>query len=351
MQDVAEALFPPTAAGAEDFLGEDGSAHGHVDGVQVGVVETFPIEAGGGCRAVGEPEHRHIVQHLVLGQNVLRVARIALAAIAPRMVLLHDPSHLPHRRIREAVAQSLGAGALLFGVARFLGLILGDAVQRGAFHGRHVLQARFVRRANRHVHMKGGAMLGFAQPHVLRDEGAPVAALRHIAAVAEPGHELAPHAADLLRADAGLGRLAGEAVAGEGGGDEVESIAGVLRLREGIDDFVKLDDGAGPAVGNNEGQGVRMGAADMQEVNVDAVDGGDELRPAVEFRLPPAPIVLRRPIVRQFLGVSQGHALAPIRDGLRLGPTRAADALPQAVQLRLGNSDGERFDVGHGGIR
>ena len=59
--------------------------------------------------------------------------------------------------------------------------------------------------------------------------GAHVAALGDIAGVAEAAHQLRPGARDAAGVPADLGRLGGEAVAGQGRQHEVERVLGALR--------------------------------------------------------------------------------------------------------------------------
>ena len=100
--------------------------------------------------------------------------------------------------------------------------------------------------------------------HRVGDLRAHVAALRDVAGVAEPLHELVPGLADADRAPAELGRLVGEAVAGDGRQHEVERVLGAAAVRgrvgEGADGLEQLDDRARPAVGHDQRQRVLVRA-------------------------------------------------------------------------------------------
>src|SRR5688572_28838059 len=82
-------------------------------------------------------------------------------------------------------------------------------------------------------------------------------------------------------------------------------------------------------------------------MNVQPVDLGDEVRQRVEPRLAPAPVVVRRPVLRQLLHRRKLDALRLILrllplhrlDGLLLGPARGLDARTQRLELRLGELD------------
>ena len=47
----------------------------------------------------------------------------------------------------------------------------------------------------------------------------------------------------------------------------------------------------------------------MDEVNIEAIDFGQELRKGVEFRLALAPVVIGHPVAREFLNRLEPYAL------------------------------------------
>ena len=96
---------------------------------------------------------------------------------------------------------------------------------------------------------------------------------------------------------------------------------------------------------DDERQRVVMLRTNVNEVDVEAVDLGDELRQGVELRLARAPVVLRFPIAREFLDRRELHTLRLICDGLLLGPLRGRDASTEVVQVRLRNVDVEGADL------
>jgi hypothetical protein len=115
-----------------------------------------------------------------------------------------------------------------------------------------------------------------------------------------------------------------------------------------IDDLQLLDDRAGPAVIDDQRQRVLMLRTNVNEVNVQPVDLGDELRQGVQCRLALAPVVLRRPIAREFLNHCEGHALRLILDGLFLGPVRSRDASTKVLQSLIRDVDVEGADLDGG---
>ena len=94
-----------------------------------------------------------------------------------------------------------------------------------------------------------------------------------------------------------------------------------------IDDLQLLDDRAGPSVRDDERQRVFMFRTNVNEMNVEPIDLGDEMRQGIQFRLALAPIVIRRPIAREFLHRRELHALRMHRrrspwSGHRVASTR-----------------------------
>ena len=84
----------------------------------------------------------------------------------------------------------------------------------------------------------------------------------------------------------------------------------------------------------------------MEEVDVEPVDGGDELRQGVELGLGPAPVIIRGPVPDERLQLRQLGALGLIGDGLFVGLARRSQAPADIVQLLLRDLHLERTDVG-----
>ena len=77
---------------------------------------------------------------------------------------------------------------------------------------------------------------------------------------------------------------------------------------------------------DDQRQRIFMFRTNVDEMNVEPIDLGDELRQGVEPRLHFAPVVIRRPIAREFLHRCELHALRRIGDCLPFGPVRGGDA-------------------------
>ena len=146
-------------------------------------------------------------------------------------------------------------------------------------------------------------------------------------------------------------RLAGEAVARQRRDHDMERVrcGSAMRGRIGqrLDDLHLLDDRAGPAMRDDHRQRVVVLRADVNEVDVQPVDLGDEVRQGVEPRLHLAPVVVRRPILRELLHRRELHALRIVRDGLLVRPAGRRDAPAQIVELILGRGKLEGSELGY----
>ena len=169
-----------------------------------------------------------------------------------------------------------------------------------------------------------------------RDDGAPIAALSHVARVAKAAHELAPGSGDAGGVPAALGRLVREGKARQGRRDDVEGVLGTAamgrRVRQRLDDLEELDHRARPAVRDEDRQRVCLSRADVQEVNGEAVDLRAKLRKAIQPGLAAAPVIPGPPILHQRLQLRDRHALRPVGDRLRVRPARLRQTPLQVVE-------------------
>src|ERR1700689_4410819 len=94
-------------------------------------------------------------------------------------------------------------------------------------------------------------MLRVLQTEQGADAGAPVAAYRTVALVAERGHQRRPGRGDPLDAPAGTIWLPAEPVTRQRRADDVKGVSRVVRVRQRPDDLAELDHRAGPAVRND----------------------------------------------------------------------------------------------------
>ena len=168
---------------------------------------------------------------------------------------------------------------------------------------------------------------------------AHVATLGDVARVAEALHQLRPRAGDAAGVPAELGRLAREAVAGQGRQHQVECIAGGATVRgrvgQGTDGLEQLDDRAGPAMRHDQRQRILVLRAHVDEVDVHAVDLRHELREGIQLGLGLPPVVLGRPVAGELLDRRELHALRPILDELLGGQARRSSALAKVVERCL----------------
>ena len=118
------------------------------------------------------------------------------------------------------------------------------------------------------------------------------------------------------------------------------------RIGQWIDDLQLLDDRAGPSVRDDERQRIFMFRTNVNEMNVQPIDLGDELRQGVQLRLALAPIVVCRPIAREFLHRRQRHALRFIRDRFPIRPPCRVDAPAQFGEFCFWNIHMKRTNIG-----
>src|SRR5262249_42428768 len=110
-----------------------------------------------------------------------------------------------------------------------------------------------------------------------------------------------------------------------------------------------LDDRAWPAMRDDHRKRVFMLRAYMNEMDVEPVDLGHELRQSVELRLDLAPVMFRRPIMRELPDRRELHALRVISAGFLIRPLGRLDAPVQVGEVRFGDLHMERTDRGRVG--
>ena len=190
-----------------------------------------------------------------------------------------------------------------------------------------------------HVGVDGEQSLGCLHAHVVDDDGTPVAALRHVTRVRKALHQHIPRARDALRPPTSLCRLARKTVARHGRNHHVEGIGGGATMRgrvgERLDELELLDDGARPAVRDEHRQGIFVLRPHVDEVDVEAIDLGDEVRHGIEARLDFAPVIFGGPVAREFLRGRERHALRKVGDGFLLRESCCQDTPAQFGELRL----------------
>ena len=191
--------------------------------------------------------------------------------------------------------------------------------------------------------------VGVGEPKAGGDAGAPVAALRAEAVVAEPCHQFDPQVRDSKRVHPALTWAIGEAVAGQRRDHHVERIPGIPTVTSGVAeeryDLEQLDERAGPAVGDDQRERGRPRAALVDKVDAQAADGGAEVREGVDGALLRPPVEVRLPVAHQVVQVGQARAVLPIGPGDLVGPAGARQPRLQVRELGFGDLDSERLDV------
>ena len=313
----------------------------------------LPVRPGRGGPGARQPIERDVVEDVVTGQipGGLALDEGAHDLVVGVRVVVGHPGREGDRRVEQAVADRLRARGHLDEVA------VSGPTEGGELLGRGPLLVGVRRHGaaqSRHeqVRVDADQPVGSLAAHRVGDAGADVAALSHVAGVAESAHQLGPGACRPAEIPADLGRLAGEAVPGQGGQHEMKGILGAAavrgRVRQGPDGVDQLDHGTGPAVGHDQRQRVLVRRTHMDEVDVDAVDLGRELRQRVQLGLGFAPVVVVRPVARERLHGGELDALRAVVDELLARPAHGGDAPTQVVEVVLGNVDLERADLGGG---
>jgi hypothetical protein len=194
-------------------------------------------------------------------------------------------------------------------------------------------------------------------------DGAGVVAVRAIAVIAEPPHQLGPRSRGPVGVPARLAGGPGEGEAGQRRDHHIEGVGRLPTVAAGVgerrDEVEVLQEGVGPAVAEDQRRGLRLGGAEVQEVDRLPVDLGDELRVGVEPCLPGAPVVVVLPVVDQVADIADRDAVLPARRdraGLRaagihgelVGPAGPGQPVGKVVQVGLGDLDAERANLGVG---
>jgi len=217
-----------------------------------------------------------------------------------------------------------------------------------------------------HVYPGDAVAVQFAQDR--GDDRSAVVAVRAIAVVTQPAHQLRPGRGDAPRVPAMLVRLSGEREARQRRDDHVEGRGVGAAVRARVGEWTHqpevLDEAVGPPVRQDERDGVRPGGADVHEVDTLRIDLGGELRKLVQLRLPRPPVEGCAPAVDQVADIGDRDAVLPPGRGGRagtagddlllgqlLGPPGTGQPVGQVVEVRLRYLDAKRGDAGimHGG--
>ena len=95
---------------------------------------------------------------------------------------------------------------------------------------------------------------------------------------------------------------------------------------------------------DDERQRIFMLRANVNEVDVQAIDLGDEVLYGLQLLLALAPVVLLRPVARERLHQRELWALRDVVDGLFFWEASGDDARTQVIEIRLRGLDRERPD-------
>jgi hypothetical protein len=95
---------------------------------------------------------------------------------------------------------------------------------------------------------------------------------------------------------------------------------------------------------HDQRQRVFVLGADVDEMDIKAVDFGDEVRHGVKARLDLSPVVVGLPVLEHLLDGLQRDALGEVRDGLLVGQSSLRQAPAQVSEVRVRYVDQERTD-------
>src|SRR3712207_5732382 len=97
-------------------------------------------------------------------------------------------------------------------------------------------------------------------------------------------------------------------------------------------------------MGKDHGQSIGMLRADVNEVDIEAVDLGDELRQGIQLRLRLPPVVAGAPILDERLDLRELYTLRLVIGRLTVGPADRSNAPAELHELLFRNVDAERAD-------
>jgi hypothetical protein len=196
-------LFRPTLRRLKDLVGKraygngDGDAHRDEEGKLV-----LPIETSRGNRRVGQRGEREVVENVVAREAFVLPVEALCDQLVTSQVVVEEPGSEPDRGIRNSV-QRLRVVRHLLGLRQAVSKEEGEPFERIAFVGREVGRdavpglerlENFDRDGGRYVDVDAEQSRRRLRAHLLRDEGTPIAALRHISRVAKAVHQRGPGA-------------------------------------------------------------------------------------------------------------------------------------------------------------
>lgn len=117
MHDVPPIPLAPLSRRVRRIAREPAHADGEIDRPRRRVGLVLPVVARRGSPRVGKPVQHYRVEHLVFAEYALHIASV----VGPVAELLVDPGSLSDGGVGECVADGLGSGGLLEGVATISG--------------------------------------------------------------------------------------------------------------------------------------------------------------------------------------------------------------------------------------
>src|SRR5262245_62112966 len=184
VNEPGEEALSPAARGGDDLAGENAASDRKVYDAAIVLARDFrllEVDARGRRCGVREPVERDVVEHLLTREHRFRIAIV----VGPGVKFLVDPGGLSRRGIGEGVTDRLRAGRQRKEVAETVGLKESKRIDGARLGGRQPLRMNLVWKYKWHIEMDGREARRPLLSQRCRDEGAPIAALRHIVSVAK----------------------------------------------------------------------------------------------------------------------------------------------------------------------
>ena len=261
------------------------------------------------------------------------------------MKFLDNPGHLAGRGIGQRIAERLGLGALLFGIAGALVAIEGKPGHRRFLFLRRVLHHFRGRGGNDHIDVNAFATALVLRANRRGDHGAPIAALREPGIVAKRRHQFVPGLGNLLDRPAGHFGFAGKSIARQRGDHEMISIVGRPAMRKRVgkrpDHIHEFEHRARPAMGQQERASAGFFRADMEAMDINAINLDQMVGIGIERSLTPAPVIAVPPIGNELFDIGKRDALVPIVYRFLFGETGERKPGLEIIEHILANIDRE----------
>ncbi len=186
--------------------------------------------------------------------------------------------------------------------------------------------------------------VGMGDGELHADRRPPIATLGGEPVVAQRRHQRGKAVGHLGDAEAALSGLEGQAVAGQGRGDDGERVGRIAaeprRVGQARDDVEELEHRPRPAMQQQQLLRRRTAPRHVQEVQADAGDVQLVLGKRVQRRFLRAPVEADPPVIDQATQIIHVGAVGPGRVRRLIGEAGAAQPILQVGDRRIGDAEG-----------